>query len=54
MSDEMIRQILRERKREERKMERRAETIELVKDAVAWICWAGLGYMMFVGAYMVG
>jgi len=54
MSDEEIRQILIERKRQARKTERREEIKEFVGDALAWICWAGLGYMAFLGAYMIG
>lgn len=54
MSDEEIRRILIERKRQARKAERREEIKELVGDALAWICWVGLGYMAFLGAYMIG
>lgn len=61
MSDNEIREILRERKKEERRMQReeallqRKENIkEGIGDLLCWVCWAGLGYMMFLGAYMVG
>ena len=54
MSDEQIKQILIERKRQERALQRKEDIKENVKDLAAWICWAGLGYMMFLGAYMVG
>lgn len=48
MSDEQIRQILIERKREERKMERRAEIIEAVEGFVAWGGLFFLGFMLSV------
>lgn len=48
MSDDEIREILRERKRQERALQRKEDIKENIKDLVAWICWAGLGYMMFV------
>lgn len=61
MSDNEIKEILIQRKREARRIEemkrreeRREDIWELAGDALAWICWAGLGYMMFLGAYMVG
>lgn len=58
MTDEQIRQILIERKRQERALQRKEDIKENIKenikDLAAWICWAGLGYMMFLGAYMVG
>lgn len=54
MTDEQIRQILIERKRQKRALQRKEDIKENIKDLAAWICWAGLGYMMFLGAYMVG
>ena len=54
MSDNEIRQILIERKRQERALQRKEDIKESVKDLAAWTCWAALGYMMFLGAYMVG
>lgn len=54
MSDNEIRQILIERKREERQMQRREDIKEAVEGILAWTCWAALGYMMFFGAYMIG
>ncbi|MBQ3281078.1 MAG: hypothetical protein IJH41_01600 [Eubacterium sp.] len=54
MSDNEIRQILIERKREERRMQRREDIKETAEGILAWACWAGLGYMMFLGAHMVG
>lgn len=57
MSDNEIREILIERKREARrieKMQRREDVRETVEGIIAWGCWAALGYMMFLGAYMIG
>lgn len=54
MSDEQIRQILIERKRQEREARNREAIKEAVEDALCWICWAGLTYMMFLGAYVIG
>lgn len=54
MSDNEIRQILIERKREERQMQRREDIKETAEGILAWGCWAALGYMMFIGAYMIG
>lgn len=57
MSDNEIRQILIQRKREERekrKEMKREQVKEAAKDIACWVCWAALGYMMFFGAYMVG
>lgn len=54
MSDNEIRQILIERKRKERQIQRREDIKETVKGFLAWGCWAALGYMMFIGAYMIG
>lgn len=54
MSDNEIRKILAERKREARKMQRREDIKETVGGIIAWACWLGLGYMMFLGAYMIG
>lgn len=54
MSDNEIRQILIQRKREERKEMKREQIKEAAEDIACWICWAALGYMMFFGAYMVG
>ncbi|MBQ3281532.1 MAG: hypothetical protein IJH41_03890 [Eubacterium sp.] len=51
MSDEQIREILRERKREQRELEkamRREEIKEGVEGFLGWTCLFGLGYMMFV------
>ena len=54
MSDNEIRQILIERKREDRRMQRRENIKETAEGILAWACWAGLGYMMFLGAYVIG
>ncbi len=54
MSDNEIRQILIERKKEQRRMQRQEDLKETVESVIAWTCWAALGYMMFLGAYMVG
>lgn len=54
MSDNEIRQILIERKRQEAKKQKRKEIIEIAGDMIGWICWAALGYMAFLGAYMIG
>nr|AHF24054.1 hypothetical protein [uncultured bacterium Contig643] len=57
MSDNEIREILIQRKREEKRiemMQRREDIKETVGGIIAWTCWAALGYMMFLGAYMIG
>ena len=51
MSDNEIRQILIERKRQERKMQRREERKELAMDALAWLSWAVGGYMLYLLTY---
>lgn len=51
MSDDEIREILRERKRIERELERirkREDIKETAEGIVGWTCLFGLGYMMFV------
>lgn len=51
MSDDEIREILRERKRREREQERirkREDIEEAIGDVFGWACLFGLGYMMFV------
>ena len=54
LSDNEIRQILIEKKREERRMQReealqrRKDIKETVEGVIAWTCLFGLGYMMFV------
>lgn len=51
MSDDEIREILRERKRRERELERirkREDVKETIEGIVGWTCLFGLGYMMFV------
>ena len=51
MSDDEIREILRERKRREReqeKVERRESIKENIEGVLGWTCLFGLGYMMFV------
>lgn len=51
MSDDEIREILRERKRIKRELERirkREDIKETVEGIVGWTCLFGLGYMMFV------
>lgn len=64
LSDNEIRQILIERKREERRMQReealqqrkeeiKEEIMEAVKGILAWASLFGLGYMAFLGAYMI-
>ena len=54
MSDNEIRRILVERKREARRMQRRENAKETAEGILAWVCWAGLGYMIVLGAHMVG
>ena len=54
MSDNEIRQILIEKKRREAKRQKRKAMMEIAGDCIAWICWAGLIYMAFLGAYMIG
>ena len=54
MSDEQIRQILIERKRQQRKAENRAAIQEAIGDALCWVCWGAMTYMMFLGAYVIG
>lgn len=53
LSDNEIRQILIERKREERRMQRREDIKETVEGILAWASLFGLGYMAFLGAYMI-
>lgn len=51
MSDDEIREILRERKRRERELERirkREDIKEAIEGMLGWTCIFGLGYMMFV------
>ena len=51
MSDDEIREILRERKRKECELERirkREDIKETIEGIVGWTCLFGLGYMMFV------
>lgn len=51
MSDEQIREILRERKIREREQERAARREEIregIENFLGWTCLFGLGYMMFV------
>ena len=51
LSDDEIREILRERKRREReqeKVERRENIKETIEGVLGWTCLFGLGYMMFV------
>lgn len=54
MSDNEIRQILIQRKREERREMKREQIKETVEGILGWACLFGLGYMMFLGAYMIG
>ena len=56
MNDNEIRQILIAQKRRERlqRMQRREDIKEMVGSALAWLCWAALIYMAFLGAYMIG
>lgn len=54
MSDNEIRQILIQRRREERREMKREQIKDTIEGILAWTCWAALGYMMFLGAYMVG
>lgn len=61
LSDNEIRQILIEKKREERRMQReevlqqrKEEIMEATKGILAWASLFGLGYMAFLGAYMIG
>ncbi len=48
MSNNEIRQILIEERRKERAIQKREEIRELAGDALCWISWAALGYMLFV------
>ena len=48
MSDEEIRQILAERKRQARKEERRAEILELVGGFLGWASLFWIGFMLSV------
>lgn len=48
MSDEQIRQILIERKRQERKEERRAEILDTVGCIFAWASIFWIGFMLSV------
>lgn len=54
MTDNDIREILMKRKKEERLMQRREAVKELAGDALCWICWAVIGFMMFCGAFIIG
>ncbi len=54
MSDNEIREILIEKRKQARREQKRDAIKENIEDALCWICWAALGYMMFAGAYMVG
>ncbi|MBQ6455682.1 MAG: hypothetical protein IJJ31_00965 [Mogibacterium sp.] len=54
MSDEQIRQILIERKRQQRKAEIREAFKEAIGDALCWVFWGAMTYMMFLGAYVIG
>jgi len=52
MNDYEIRKFLSERKKAKREMQR-ANRRESFAAVIGWSCWAALGYMMFLGAYMV-
>lgn len=54
MSDEQIRQILIERKKQARKAENREAIKSAIGDALCWVCWGAMIYMMFLGAYVIG
>ena len=48
MSDNEIRKILSERKRQERKMEKRAAAIEVAGDLLGWVSLFGICFMLSV------
>ena len=48
MSDNEIRRILAERKRQERKEQRREAAIEAAEDIIAWCSLFGIAFMMSV------
>ena len=48
MSDNEIRKILAERKRQERKMEKRAAIIEMAGDLIGWASLLGICFMLSV------
>ena len=48
MSDNEIRQILIERKRQEKKLQRREAVIEVAEDIAAWCGLFFIGFMLFV------
>ncbi len=54
MSDNEIRQILIQRKKDAIEEMKREQIRELAESIACWACWAGLGYMAFLGAYMIG
>lgn len=54
MSDNEIRKLLIEERKQERRIQREIEIEETVRDAAAWLCWGALGFVMFLGAYMIG
>ena len=54
MSDNEIRQILAERKKQARNAERKEEIKEVTEAVLCWACLSGLTYMAFIGAYIIG
>lgn len=54
MSDNEIRQILIQRKKDAIEEMKREQIRELAESIACWTCWAVLGYMAFLGAYMIG
>ena len=46
MSDNEIRQILIERKRQDRKMQRRAEILEITGDILGWASLFAMAFML--------
>ena len=48
MSDNEIRKVLTERKRQERKEERRAELLEMAEGFIGWASLFGIGFMLSV------
>ena len=48
MSDEMIRELLVERRKQARQQQRREQLVELVQDTVAWVSLFGIVFMLAV------
>ena len=48
MSDNEIRQILAERKRQQRRQERREEIRDIIEGVIGWACLFGICFMLSV------